>query len=98
MRLHALVFSACVHVPFAGIVYDPKVEAYLKAFEMPAAGLAENLDPDAALQTAVYVSENREELSRKVAESAAAFEERAREDTRLLITLLKSPKVSRKNK
>jgi polysaccharide pyruvyl transferase CsaB len=98
MRLHALVFSACVHVPFAGIVYDPKVEAYLKAFEMPAAGLAENLDPDAALQTAVYVSENREELSRKVAESAAAFEERAREDTRLLITLLKSPKVRRKKK
>jgi len=96
MRLHALVFSACVHVPFAGIVYDPKVQAYLDAFEMPSAGAAESLDPYSALKTALFVSENRDALSRKVAACAAAFEERAREDTRLLIELLKSPRRSKR--
>jgi len=90
------VFSACVHVPFAGIVYDPKVQAYLDAFEMPSAGAAESLDPYSALKTALFVSENRDALSRKVAACAAAFEERAREDTRLLIELLKSPRRSKR--
>lgn len=96
MRLHALIFSACVHVPFLGIVYDPKVKAYLEAFEMPSAGQAESLDPEAALETALYVNRNREELSQKVAEIAEAFEQKARQDVNLLVELLKFPKRERK--
>ncbi len=32
MRLHSLIFAACVGIPFEGIAYDPKVETFLKQF------------------------------------------------------------------
>jgi len=34
MRLHALVFAANQGVPFAGIPYDPKIEAFLQQFSL----------------------------------------------------------------
>jgi len=38
MRLHALIYAAVQGVPMLGIVYDPKIQYYLKALDMPCAG------------------------------------------------------------
>ncbi len=38
MRLHALIFAGIERVPMMGIVYDPKVEYYLKVLDMPSCG------------------------------------------------------------
>lgn len=34
MRLHSLIFAGVMNVPMLGIIYDPKVEYYLKVLEM----------------------------------------------------------------
>jgi len=50
MRLHTLIFSAKQRVPLLGIVYDPKVSAYLQMLDMPSAGAIESFDPGFALR------------------------------------------------
>jgi len=39
MRLHSLIFAATAQVPFAGIIYDPKVGHLLKRFEFSEFGI-----------------------------------------------------------
>ncbi len=34
MRLHSLIFAANRGIPFAGISYDPKIDAFLKSFDL----------------------------------------------------------------
>ena len=38
MRLHTLIFAAVKNVPMLGIIYDPKVEYYIKELDMVEAG------------------------------------------------------------
>jgi len=44
MRLHALIFGAMREVPLVGLVYDPKVEYFLKRVEQLSAGAPGDLD------------------------------------------------------
>ena len=45
MRLHTLIFSARMCVPLIGMIYDPKVTAYIEALGMPSAGDVRNFRP-----------------------------------------------------
>ena len=52
MRLHTLIFAAKMVVPTMGLVYDPKVESYLKELELPTAGNVEQFDVTQAIKNA----------------------------------------------
>ena len=53
MRLHTLIFAAVKNVPMVGIIYDPKIEYYLKELDMPEGGdvRKEKLDSDKITST-----------------------------------------------
>ena len=79
MRLHTLIFSAKQRVPLLGIVYDPKVSAYLQMLDMPSAGAIESFDPDYALgQLTALLADlpaRREHLERAVPRLEEAAQE-----------------------
>ena len=89
MRLHTLIFSARMSVPMLGLVYDPKVESYLKELRMPSAGWVNSFHRSYAMEAA-------DELMKEYEQHRSALEERSRqlslaaqENESLLLELLK---------
>ena len=95
MRLHTLIFSARMCVPFIGMVYDPKVDAYIKALSMLSAGDVRAFDSGRALEAVKNLMENREKYVSSLRRSLTALESLAQEDPRLLLKLLESDHKSR---
>lgn len=88
MRLHALIFAARMNVPFASLVYDPKVSAYTTALSMPTAGAVGNLDAESALQTLLDLITRRAEHAATLTRKSAELETAAKQDPALLLGLL----------
>lgn len=83
MRLHALVFSASMGVPFAGISYDPKIDAFLKEFDLTPLKL-EYEEMTAQVDGLLDNSDFRHSIT----ESSLGLRTRAEENTRLALSLL----------
>jgi polysaccharide pyruvyl transferase CsaB len=49
MRLHALVFAASQSIPFVGITYDPKIEAFMKLYNLKPATTSDEWDVSSVL-------------------------------------------------
>jgi polysaccharide pyruvyl transferase CsaB len=84
MRLHALIFAASQGVPFAGISYDPKVEAFLRQFGLKSL----DLDLEAMRKEILRLLEPGEARG-KILEEAAELRSRSRESARLAIGLIR---------
>jgi polysaccharide pyruvyl transferase WcaK-like protein len=98
MRLHMLIFSARMCVPLIGMIYDPKVAAYIRALEMPSAGEVKDFSLETAKVAVGAVMEDREKYVRTLKEKSIEFEGLAREDAQQLVRLLESPEKTRRAK
>lgn len=85
VRLHSLIFSACMGVPMIGISYDPKIEGFLNSMGLiPAAGY-EDLEWNRIDQAIKAVSSNRAYILEAVTNKAHQNKERARRNLEVLM-------------
>ncbi len=88
MRLHTLIFAARCAVPTAGIIYDPKVEAYLRLLELPEAGSSAEFSIPQALEVTDALLKDRDVISRSLRDKAIEFADASRQDALTLLELL----------
>lgn len=88
MRLHTLIFSARMAVPVLGLVYDPKVDSYLKELGMPCAGDVQSFCRETAIAAADGLMADYSGYLARLRKKSAAMAQAARENETLLLDLL----------
>lgn len=90
MRLHTLIFAAVKNVPMLGVIYDPKVEYYLKELEMPEAGdvRTKRLNSSEIVAKARDVFGNMQAYKDILRKNADVMCEKARENDKILLELI----------
>ena len=91
MRLHALIYAAVQNVPMLGIVYDPKIQFYLKALDMPCAGdvREDALDVERMKAQADALMREREACVNALREKADGLRAKGYENDTLLGVLMR---------
>ncbi len=89
MRLHSLIFSACVGTPFEGISYDPKVEAFLKQFNKSPLFDGQAFDPELAVAKLEQALSDRDRDSSLILKQAADLKEKADQNAILALRAAK---------
>ncbi len=69
MRLHSIIYAANRCVPLIGLVYEPKVGAFLKEIGQPSAGYTDKLDNEEICKQLDHIWENRDEIKVQLCES-----------------------------
>ena len=91
MRLHALILAAAMSVPVVGIIYDPKVRAFLESIDQPDVGLKmDDMSPEALVDTACSVWAQREVVGGQIAACVEHLQAQARLNATLVADFLAS--------
>lgn len=97
MRLHTLIFAAVKNIPMVGIIYDPKIEYYLKELDMPEGGdvRKEKLDSEKITSITLDIFENMNKYKNVLKSKADIMTNKADEND---ILLAKQLDIIRKEK
>ncbi len=88
MRLHTLIFSARMAIPCVGLVYDPKVDSYLKELGMPSAGDVEHFHGEEAIASVDALMARYPQALEQLKEKSQELAQAARQNEALLLQLL----------
>ena len=88
MRLHALIFSAYMNVPFIGISYQPKVEGFLEYINQPSVGNVKDLSFEELRVKVNYVMQNKELIKDELSGAIEALINKSEDNSRLAIELI----------
>lgn len=91
MRLHTLIFAAVKNIPMLGVIYDPKVEYYLRELEMPVAGDVRDshLDSEYIVNKTNEIFENINDYKAVLKENADLMIQKAGQNEEILLQQLR---------
>lgn len=69
MRLHSLIYAASQCIPLIGLVYEPKVDAFLREIMQPSGGMLDKLDTGNVCRLLDEVWDNRAEIKEQLYKS-----------------------------
>ncbi|MDO4300672.1 MAG: polysaccharide pyruvyl transferase CsaB [Clostridia bacterium] len=100
MRLHTLIFAAVKNIPMVGIIYDPKIEYYLKELDMPEGGdvRKEKLDSDKITSITMDIFENMNRYKGVLKSKADMMTSKADENDILLAQLIDTIRKEKERK
>jgi polysaccharide pyruvyl transferase WcaK-like protein len=90
MRLHALIFAASQSIPIVGMVYDPKIEGFLKYVNQASAGSVKELDFNKLRDISDRVWNKRSLIKEKLQNDIAVLKERALRNASIAIELIEN--------
>ncbi len=88
MRLHSLIYAASQGVPMVGLIYDPKIEGFLRSIDMDYMCYVEDMDYDELIENIDYVWNNREKLKFKLKKLDQHMKEKAVKNAHMALDLL----------
>jgi len=90
MRLHSLIYAATQLVPMIGIVYDPKIEGFLKSINVDRMFTVEGVNYSQLVEDIDYVWNNRSYLKSVLMEFEKKMEQEALANVAIVMDLLNS--------
>ncbi|RCX12379.1 polysaccharide pyruvyl transferase CsaB [Anaerobacterium chartisolvens] len=88
MRLHSLIYAANLGIPVIGLVYDPKVEAFLEYFHQASAGSIEDLNYDRLVVIIDDVWLNKSKIKGQLNKITSQLKEKALQNAQIAVRLI----------